>query len=109
MQTVEHVTRAAPPAELSGNAAAQAFAGPEGHVANAESDAPPARVLLKVDRVIAPAYFAEAAGVEAIKGQLSQALRNDILQSYNRQLLGARETRINNAVFAQLTGTQQAQ
>ena len=78
-------------------------------MANAESDAPPARVLLKVDSVIAPAYFAEAAGVEAIKDQLSQALRNDILQSYNRQLLGARETRINNAVFAQLTGTQQAQ
>ena len=55
-------------AGLSANAAAQAFAGPEGHVANAEGDAPPARILLKVDKVTAPAFFAEAADVAGDQG-----------------------------------------
>lgn len=107
VQTVEGVKRGPPPAGLSANAAAQAFAGPEGHVANAEGDTPPARILLRVDRVTAPAYFAEAADAQAIRNQLAEALRNDILTSFNRQLLQSRETRINNAAFAQLTGTQQ--
>jgi len=109
VQVVENLKRGAAPAGMSANAAAQAFAGPEGYVVNAESDTPPARVLLRVDRVTAPAYFAEAADARAIKEQLVGALRNDILQSYYRQLLQARETRINNAAYAQLTGSNQAQ
>lgn len=109
VQVVENVKRGAAPPGLSANAAAQAFAGPEGHVANAESDTPPARILIRVDRVTAPAYFAEAADARAIKEQLAGALRNDILQSYYRQLLQTRETRINNAAYAQLTGNVQAQ
>jgi peptidyl-prolyl cis-trans isomerase D len=107
VQTAEHVTRASP-SGLSAAAAKEAFAGPEGHVGLADSDAPPARILFKVDRVIVPAYFAEAADAKAIQGQLGQALTNDILQSYNRQLLQSRDTTINNAAFAQLTGTNQA-
>ena len=68
VQTAENVKRGAPPAGLSANAAAQAFAGPEGHVANAEGDAPPERILLKVDKVTAPAFFAEAADVAGDQG-----------------------------------------
>ena len=109
VQTVERVKRGAPPPGLSANAAAQAFAGPEGHVANAEGDAPPARILLRVDRVTAPAFFPEAADAQAIKRQLGDALRNDVLQSYRRQLLQERETRINNQTSAQITGNNQAQ
>jgi peptidyl-prolyl cis-trans isomerase D len=109
VQTVESVKRGAPPPGLSANAAAQAFAGPEGHVANAEGDPPPNRILLRVDRVTAPAFFAEAADAQAIQAQLAQAMRNDLLGSFNRQLLQSRETRINNSVFAQLTGTPQTQ
>ncbi len=105
VQVVEKVKRGAPPAGLSANAAEQAFAGPEGHVANAEADTPPARVLLKVDKVIVPAYFAEAADARAIRQQLAAALRNDLLQTYNRQVLQSRETRVNNAALAQLTST----
>jgi peptidyl-prolyl cis-trans isomerase D len=105
----EGVKRGARPAGLSANAAAQAFAGPEGHVANAEADQPPARVLVKVDQVIAPAFFAEAADAKAIQVQLSEAIRNDLLQSFNRQILQARETRVNNAAFAQITNTPQTQ
>ena len=36
---------------------------------------------------------------------IAQALRNDILRSYNRQVLATRDTTINNSIFAQLTGT----
>jgi peptidyl-prolyl cis-trans isomerase D len=109
VQTIERVRRGPPPAGLSANAAAQAFAGPEGHVANAEGDTPPARILLRVDRVTSPAYFAEAADAQAIKRQLGEALRNDVLQSYHRQLLQERPTRINNQTYAQITGNNQAQ
>jgi peptidyl-prolyl cis-trans isomerase D len=105
VQVVEKVKRGAPPPGLSANAAEQAFAGPEGHVANAEADAPPGRILLKVDKVIVPAYFAEAADAQAIRQQLAAALRNDLLQTYNRQVLQSRETRVNNAALAQLTST----
>jgi peptidyl-prolyl cis-trans isomerase D len=104
VQTFEHVKRGAPPAGLSPNAAAQAFAGPQGHVADAEAATPPDRVLVKVDSVTAPAYFAEAADAKAISEQLAGAMRNDLLQSYNRQLLAERSVRINQAAYGQITG-----
>jgi peptidyl-prolyl cis-trans isomerase D len=106
---VEQVKRGAAPPGLSANAAEQAFAGPEGHVANAESDKPPGRILVKVDKVVVPAFFAEAADAQAIRQQLATAIRNDVLQTYNRQLLQARETRVNNAALAQLTNTVQTE
>ena len=110
VQTVEGVKRGGGGAPgLSPNAVAQAFGGPEGHVANAEADAPPARILLRVDKVIDPPFFAEAADAQAMAGQLQEAMRNDVLGSFNRQLLQARDARVNNAVFSQLTGTPQAQ
>ena len=100
MQTVEDVKRGAPPAGLSANAAAQAFAGPEGHVANAEGDAPPARILLQVDRVTAPAFFAEAADAKAINDSFREALRNDILATPTTASSCRRARRsINNAVL----------
>ena len=43
---------------LSANAVAQAFAGPEGHVANAEADDGPDRFIVRVDAASAPAFFA---------------------------------------------------
>ena len=108
VRTVEGLRRGATQG-LSQNAAAQAFAGPENYVAVAEADSPPNRILLKVDRVTAPAFFPEAADAQAISQQLSQALQNDLLQSYNRQVLQSRETRINNATYSQLTGSNLAQ
>ena len=109
VQTLEGVKRGAPPPGLSPNAAAQAFAGPEWHVANAESNTPPDRILLRVDRVTAPAFFNEATDAQAIRTQLAAALRNDLLGSFNRQLLQDRPTQVNNAAIAQLTGTTQTQ
>ncbi len=86
----------------------QAFAGPEGHVANADG-AGPARILLKVDHVTAPAFFAEAADVNAIQSQLSDALQKDLLTTYDQQILATRTTTINNAAYQQLTGQAQTQ
>jgi peptidyl-prolyl cis-trans isomerase D len=90
-----------PPEGLTGNAVNQAFAGPEGHVANAEG-AGGSRILLKVDRVIAPAFFAEAPEVEQVKQQLSTALQNDILSTFNAQLRSTREVHVNNAAYQQV-------
>lgn len=109
VQTIEGVKRTETPAGLSANAAAQSFAGPEGHVANAEGDAPPARVLLHVDKVTAPAFFAEAADAQAAKEQLSETLGNDIRRAYYADLLGVRSVDVNQTIFGQLAGTAQTQ
>ena len=93
---------------MTANAVSQAFAGPEGHVANADGNGAE-RILLKVDRVVAPAFFAEAADAGAIKAQISEQLKNDLLVTYNRQLLATRSTNINNVAFQQLTGQAQTQ
>jgi peptidyl-prolyl cis-trans isomerase D len=109
VQTVEGVKRGVGAPGLSANAAAQAFGGPQGHVANAEADTPPDRILLRVDQVVAPLFLADSSDVKSMAAELQQALQNDVLSSFNRQLLQARDTRVNNTAFAQLTGAQQAQ
>lgn len=109
VETAENVKRSGtPPKGLTPNAVAQAYAGPEGHVANAEG-AGQSRILLQVDRIVAPAFFAEAAGVDNIRGQLAGALKNDVAASFNNDLLQSRPARINNAVYQQITGQTQAQ
>ena len=56
-----------------------------------------------------PAYFAEAADAKAITAQLGQQLRNDLLQSYNRQLLQTRATTVNQQALAQISGAPRTQ
>ena len=108
VQVVENVKRAGEATALSANAVSQAFAGPEGHIAIAEG-AGSERVLLKVDKVIAPAFFAEAADAGAIREQITAALKNDLVATYNRQLLDTRSTSVNTVAYQQLTGQQQTQ
>lgn len=94
---------------LSANAVAQGFAGPQGHLANADADAGPGRLIVRVDKVSAPAFFAESQDAEFITAQLGQALRNDILQAYGGHLLSQRKTTVNSAVYRALTGQTQQQ
>jgi peptidyl-prolyl cis-trans isomerase D len=108
VQTLEGVKRNQPANGLTVNAVNQAFAGPEGHVAAAEGNGTD-RILLKVDRVTAPAFFPEAADAAAIREQIGEALKNDLLVTYNRQLLDTRATSVNSAVYQQLSGQQQTQ
>src|SRR6185503_2584534 len=82
VQTLEGVKRNQPAAGLSTNAVNQAFAGPEGHVAAAEGNGTD-RILLRVDRVTAPAFFPDAADAAAIREQIGEALKNDLLVTYN--------------------------
>lgn len=104
---IEQLKRGAPPAGLTQNAAAQAFAGPEGHVANAEGTES-SRILLRVDGVVAPAFFPEAAGVDAVESRLADSLRDEVVATFNLQLLDGRATSINNNVYQQVTGQLQA-
>ncbi len=108
VQTAEGVKRTndSPPAGLSPNAIRQAFAGPEGHVADADG-AGIARILLHVDQVTAPAFFAEAADSKNISSQLSSALRQDVLSTYNQQILASLSVSVNQAAYQQLTGQAQ--
>jgi len=109
VKTATDVKRSGEAKGLSANAVAQAFAGPEGHLANAEADDGPERFILRVDAVSAPAFFAESQDAEFITTQLGQALQNDILQAYSGHLLNQRKTTVNSAVYRQLTGQTQAQ
>jgi peptidyl-prolyl cis-trans isomerase D len=108
VQTVEGVKRSGNPNGLTANAVRQAFAGPEGHVANADG-ADGARILLHVDKVTAPAFFAESSDATTIQSQLSKALEQDVLSTYNQQLLASRTVSVNDAAFRQLTGQTQTQ
>jgi len=107
-QTAEGVKRNGTSPGLSPNAISQAFAGPDGHVGNADGDGD-SRILLRVDKVTAPAFFAEAADATAIQSQLSDALQKDLLTTYNQQLLATRATSINTAAYQQITGQSQTQ
>jgi peptidyl-prolyl cis-trans isomerase D len=101
--SVEQVKRGPAPAGLTANAVAQAFAGPEGHVANADGDGHN-RIILRVDRVVAPAFFAEADDAKTIREQLKAAFENDLFGTFNQVLREARATSVNNAVYQQVVG-----
>lgn len=100
--SVENVTRSG--GEISANGRALAFAGPQGHVANAEADNAPDRILLRVDRVSAPAFFTESQDARSLDTQVRQNLQADIIQAYTSQLLQENNPFVNNAVFAALIG-----
>jgi peptidyl-prolyl cis-trans isomerase D len=103
VQTAEGVKRSDSPEGLSPNAVNQAFAGPEGHVANAEGPGN-GRTLLKVDRVVAPAFFAETTDAQEIAKQLTSGLQESVRDAFFTQLRDGRDINVNNAVLQQLTG-----
>lgn len=88
---------------LSANAIAQAFAGPNGHIANAEGATPPDRILLRVDEVTVPEFSPESEDAKAVEAQLARTLRPDLLRAYEAELLDTRSPQINMDVFNQIT------
>lgn len=109
VKTATDVKRSGDAKGLSANGVAQAFAGAQGHVANAEADDGPGRLIVRVDAISAPAFFAESQDAEFITARLGQAMQNDILQAYSGHLLSQRKTTVNGAVYRQLTGQTQQQ
>ncbi|WP_274605694.1 peptidylprolyl isomerase [Afifella marina] len=110
VETAEGVTRTAsqqPDSPLSPNAVAQAFAGPQNHVANAEGKDPQNRILLHVDSVTVPAYFEEAAGATQLRENLGEAIAGDLLQAYNAHLIDERSISVNQAIYGQIVGESQ--
>ncbi|WP_370642297.1 SurA N-terminal domain-containing protein [Afifella sp. H1R] len=110
VETAEGVTRTAsqqPDSPLSPNAVAQAFAGPQNHVANAEGKDPQNRILLHVDSVTVPAYFEEAAGATQLRDSLGEAIAGDLLQAYNAHLINERSISVNQAIYGQIVGESQ--
>ncbi|HSM41911.1 MAG TPA: SurA N-terminal domain-containing protein, partial [Afifellaceae bacterium] len=88
---------------LSANAIAQAFAGPKGHVANAEGVTPPDRILLRVDEVTVPDFNADSEDAKAVEAQLARTLRPDLLRAYEAKLIDSRPPQVNMQVFNQIT------
>jgi peptidyl-prolyl cis-trans isomerase D len=107
VQTAEGITRIGDTAGFSRNAVAQAFAGPRGHVANADGAERGSRILLRVDNVVTPAFFAESQDAEGLDRALAQALTSDIVQAYTGHLMQTRSTSVNSALYAQMTGQSQ--
>ena len=88
---------------LGANAISQAFAGPMGHIANAEADQAPDRILLRVDEVNVPSFVAESEDAKAVVGQLDRSLRLDLLRAYEAKLLDSRPPVVNQLVFNEIT------
>ena len=80
-----------------------AFAGPNGHVANAEGVTPPDRILLRVDEVTVPEFNADSEDAKAVEAQLARTLRPDLLRAYETKLIDSRPPNINMQIFNQIT------
>lgn len=100
----DNVRRNAQIEALGANAIAQAFAGPEGHLANAEANSPPDRILLRVDEIDVPSFVADSQDAGAINTQLERSLQLDLLRAYETKLLASRQPSVNQLVFDQITG-----
>ncbi|NRG18716.1 SurA N-terminal domain-containing protein [Rhizobiales bacterium] len=85
----EPFTRGNPSGDLTAAAVSAAFSGPQGTIAGAEGK-DGHRLLLAVDEVSAPAFFAEAGEV----AQLGQRLAQDLQDSIVAQYVGAMENRV---------------
>ena len=110
VQTVENVKRSAPPATLERQRRRARLSPARRATSPTPRATAPERILLKVDRVIAPAFFAEAADAEAIQAAgVARRCTNDLLPTYNRQLLEPARHSINNVAYQQLTGQAQTQ
>jgi len=99
----DNIRRNARVEDLSANAISQAFAGPVGHIANAEAEQAPDRILLRVDEVNVPSYSADSEDAKAVVAQLDRSLQLDLLRAYESKLLDTRPPVVNQAVFDQIT------
>ncbi|SER32373.1 peptidyl-prolyl cis-trans isomerase D [Faunimonas pinastri] len=104
VSVAEHVKRNGSAGDLGSNAVAQAFAGTQGSVADAEADTPPNRILLQVDLITAPAFFAESGDAKMIQSRLDDMMQSDILQAYGSPFMQPGRVSINQEAFARVSG-----
>ncbi len=89
--------------ELPEVAAAAAFEGPQGHVANVATDAGD-RIVLKVTGVTAPAFFRGDATLVAVEEELNRAIGDTLLTEYVNQLQTEKGVTVNRALLDQIVG-----
>lgn len=89
VKTSEPVTRGNPSGDLTAEAVSAAFSGPTGTIASAEGK-DGHRLLLVVDEISAPAFFAEAGDAAQLGQRLAQGLQDSIVAQY----VGTMENRI---------------
>lgn len=89
VKTSEPFSRGNSSGDLTAEAVSSAFSGPKGAIASAEGK-DGHRLLLVVDEISAPAFFAEAGDVAQLGQRLAQGLQDSIVAQY----VGTMESRI---------------
>jgi peptidyl-prolyl cis-trans isomerase D len=87
-------------------AVAAAFEGPKGHVASVVVPGT-GRVVLTVEEVVPPAFFEEAADLQALQAELSEAIGNSLLLDYVATLQRERGVTLNQPLIDQVVGARE--
>ena len=105
VKTVEHLKRSPAPAELGPSATQVAFEGPEGHVgtANGPDDS---RIVLKVDSVEQPVFFAEADDLKKPAESIASSIGDSLVDQYLRKSQTELMSSLNTAVLSRTLGPQ---
>lgn len=99
----EGFTRSQTPGELTADAVAAAFSGPTStafDVAGKDGN----RLVLVVDSISAPAFFAEAANAVELERRLSRGLQDSIISQYVGEVEDQMGVSVNQAAISRLLG-----
>ncbi|SHM70122.1 SurA N-terminal domain-containing protein [Roseibium suaedae] len=105
VKTAENVKRGEATGDLSQEAASVIFSGPVGTVTDAGEAKGNGRLLLRVDAVNTPAFFAESDDLKQIRDQLSQQIQDSLLNQYISQVETEAGVEINQAAIGLVIGS----
>lgn len=94
------VARNAASGDISAAAATAAFNGPQGSVFDVAAADDTSRLLIEVDAVNTPAFFAEAQEMQALRQQLSQQMQDSLLNQYVADIEAKVGVEINQSAIA---------
>jgi len=105
VRTEEDITRVTQPrGELSSAVIFAAFEGPEGQVGIASGPVPNTKIVLVVDSVTTPPYFAGAPELASTEEQLTIELANDLLALFVTEVRSHTEYTLNQPVLQAVLG-----
>lgn len=105
VKTAENVKRGEATGDLGQEAASVIFSGPAGTITDAGEAKGNGRLLLRVDAVNVPAFFAESEDLKQIRDQLSQQIQDSILNEYITRVEAEAGVEINQAAIGQVIGS----
>lgn len=103
VRTSDGFTRGQAPGDLTAEAVAAAFSGPAGTSAEVEGK-DGHRLLLVVDTISTPAFFAESADATQLRQRLSQGLQDSIVAQYVGEIEDRAGVNVNQSAITRVIG-----